>query len=100
MDTACDGVAERILRHADFEKGLQPDELSAYYQEVQAWEQDPNSAPNPFDMTIATPSQCAVRKALSDEENAELAAGKNFSLCTDTSPSELITRGMDLESEM
>ena len=65
LETAVLGVAERIHYHRDLEKTLGPGKLQAYMEEVTAWESNPNDVPNPFDMTISTPSQCAVRKALS-----------------------------------
>lgn len=102
MDIATSGVAERIVSHREYETALKADKapVQEWYAAVTAWERDPESVPNPFDMTIATPSQCAVRKALSEEESLELAAAKSFSLNLDLSPSQLISRGLDLESEM
>jgi hypothetical protein len=67
---------------------------------VAEWERNPNSVPNPFDMTIATPSQCAIRREYADEDAAVLATGKNFSLTNGLSPSQLICQGINLELEM
>lgn len=103
MEIAVWEVADRILAHQNFEKGLaekDPGQVAQWWQEVAAWERDPTASESPFNMTIATPSQCAVRKALSEEETADIAAGKSFSLSSDMSPSQLIARGIDLESDM
>ncbi|KAJ3508321.1 hypothetical protein NMY22_g16650 [Coprinellus aureogranulatus] len=103
MEVAVWGVAERVLAHAKFEEGLKeknPAQISQWLQDVIAWEKDPAAVPSPFNMTISTPSQCAVRRTLADEEAAQRAVGKSFSLTPDMSQSQLIARGMDLESEM
>ena len=100
MDIACSGVAERILAHNDFDSALKRDQVAGWWGEVTTWEADPVNTPNPFDLTIATPSQSAVRKALSDEEALDKETSKRFSLEPGMSPSTLISRGMDLESEM
>lgn len=100
MDIATSGVAERIISHQDFERGLDIIDLAEWKRQIEDWERSPDSVPNPFDMTIAAPSQCAVRKAFADEDAALLASGKNFALTNDMSPSQLICRGLDLESEM
>ncbi|KAJ3531990.1 hypothetical protein NMY22_g7930 [Coprinellus aureogranulatus] len=100
MDRACSGVAERIISHREFEEALNPVDVEQWKKSVVEWERNPSSVPNPFDFTISAPSQTAIRKALSDEEAALLAAGKDFSLHRDISPSQLICRGLDLESEM
>ena len=100
MDRACSGVAERIISHREFEDALNPADVDQWKKIVEEWERNPSSVPNPFDFTISAPSQTAIRKALSDEEAALLAAGKDFSLHRDISPSQLICRGLDLESEM
>ncbi|KAJ3529892.1 hypothetical protein NMY22_g8804 [Coprinellus aureogranulatus] len=100
MTTALDGVAERIIAYRELEEGLDEKDVSMWHEEVVAYERDPTSVPNPFDMTIDTPSQSAVRKALADEEAAEQAGQKNFSLPNAISPLQLVTRGLDLESEM
>lgn len=102
MEVATSGVAERIVSHREFEDALKADgvPIHEWYTLITAWESDPTSVPNPFDLTIATPSQCAVRKALAEEESADLEAAKKFSLSDDLSPSQLISRGLDLEAEM
>ncbi|KAJ3530921.1 hypothetical protein NMY22_g8368 [Coprinellus aureogranulatus] len=100
MDIATAGVAERIISHKEYEEGLEPEQVREWWKAVTAWEEDPISVANPFDMTVATPSQCAVRKALSQEEAAQKATQKEFTLSHDLSPSQLIARGIDLESEM
>ncbi|KAJ3510330.1 hypothetical protein NMY22_g16006 [Coprinellus aureogranulatus] len=100
MDVATSGVAERIIAHKDFEEGLDDADVEKWKRQVIEWEQDPNSVPNPFDMTIAAPSQYAVRREFATEDAALLATGKDFSLTSDMSPSHLICRGLDLESEM
>ncbi|KAJ3497848.1 hypothetical protein NMY22_g19659 [Coprinellus aureogranulatus] len=103
MEVAVWGVAERVLAHRKFEEGLKeknPAQVSQWLTDVIAWENDPVSVANPFDMTITTPSQCAVRRALADEEEVQRKAGKSFSLSVDMSPSQLIARGLDLEAEM
>ncbi|KAJ3529805.1 hypothetical protein NMY22_g8845 [Coprinellus aureogranulatus] len=100
MKTATSGVAERVISHREFVKGLEADQVAEWWKLVTAWEKDPVSIPNPFDFTIATPSQSAVRKALSEEESAMKDKSKHFSLDSQLSPSELISRGIDLESDM
>lgn len=100
MDIASSGVAERIISHREYEKGLEPDQVQEWLKAITEWEADPVSVPNPFDLTIATPSQCAVRKALSEEESVRKDNGKKFMLSHNMSPSQLIARGIDLESEM
>ncbi|KAJ3500142.1 hypothetical protein NMY22_g19358 [Coprinellus aureogranulatus] len=100
MDVATSGVAERIIAHEDFQEGLDAADVEKWKQQVVEWERDPNSVPNPFDMTIAAPSQYAVRKEFAEEDAAILATGKNFSLTGEISASHLICRGLDLESEM
>lgn len=100
MDIATSGVAERIISHQDFERGLDVVDLEEWKRQIEGWERDPNSVPNPFDMTIAAPSQCAVRKQFAEEDAVMLANGKNFRLTSDISPSQLICRGIDLETDM
>lgn len=84
----------------DFERGIDVVDVEKWKRMITEWERDPASVPNPFDMTIATPSQCAIFKAFADEDAEALAKGKNFSLTNGISPSQLICRGIDLESEM
>lgn len=100
MDTACSGVAERILAFTNFERGLEKVDVDKWYKQVVEWENDPSSVPNPFDLTIATPSQYAVRKAIAEEEATERTDSNGFTLGPNLSPSELISRGIDLQSEM
>lgn len=100
METACFGVAERILAFIDFEKGCDSAEVRQWFKQITEWERDPHSVANPFDLTISTPSQYAVRKELAEEEAAERDASKLFSLGPGLSPSELMARGIDLQSEM
>ncbi|KAJ3550384.1 hypothetical protein NMY22_g526 [Coprinellus aureogranulatus] len=99
MNTAASGVAECIVSHKDFEKGLEPGQVASWWSSVTAWENDPQAL-NPFDMTISTPSQSAVRKALANEEEANRSNKKAFTLTHDMSPSQLVAKGIDLESEM
>ncbi|KAJ3533340.1 hypothetical protein NMY22_g7373 [Coprinellus aureogranulatus] len=60
MKIAVFGVAERVLAHRDFERGLKAEEVAKWKSEVVAWEKDPQSAPCPFDMTIAMMRHAAV----------------------------------------
>ncbi|KAJ3516504.1 hypothetical protein NMY22_g14191 [Coprinellus aureogranulatus] len=100
MDVAVSGVAERIIAHKDFEDGLKAEDLAKFREEVTRWEASPSTVPNPFDFTIAAPSQTAIRKALAEEDKVASDTAKNFSLHAGLTASELICKGLDLESEM
>ncbi|KAF6746462.1 hypothetical protein DFP72DRAFT_992812 [Ephemerocybe angulata] len=99
MDTAVSRVAEHAIAHQELEATLDPVKVKEWTEKMVAWEKDPVNNANPFEMSVVTPTQVAVRKALADEEAAELAAGKDVSLTPDISPSVLISRGIDLESD-
>lgn len=50
-------------------------------------------------MLVDAPKQSTVRKALAEEEAKAIAEKKDFSLSSEVSPSVLISRGIDLETE-
>ncbi|KAJ3525770.1 hypothetical protein NMY22_g10437 [Coprinellus aureogranulatus] len=100
MDIAVSGVAERIVAHQDFERGLKSEDVAKFQEEVSRWEASPSTVPNPFDFTIAAPSQTAIRKALAKEDEAASETAKNFSVHAGLTASELICKGLDLEAEM
>ncbi|KAF6751956.1 hypothetical protein DFP72DRAFT_1070661 [Ephemerocybe angulata] len=99
MDTALSKVAENTIAHAELEETIDPAVLDQWTADMVAWEQNPAESKNPFEMTVSTPTQVAVRRALADEEAAALAAGKDVSLNPDIPPSVLISRGIDLEAD-
>ncbi|KAF6758442.1 hypothetical protein DFP72DRAFT_1064583 [Ephemerocybe angulata] len=99
MDTAVSKVAEHTIAHQELEAMLDPEKVKDWTEKMVAWEKDPVLNANPFEITVSTPTQAAVRKALADEEAAALAAGKDVSLSPDISPSVLISRGIDLEAD-
>jgi hypothetical protein len=64
------------------------------------------SNPNPslgVDLLIIVPceapTQTAIRRSLLDAETRDLAAGNDFTLDADISPTSLIALGLDLEAE-
>ncbi|KAF6750496.1 hypothetical protein DFP72DRAFT_991595 [Ephemerocybe angulata] len=99
MDTALSKVAENTIAHAELEDTLDAATVKGWTELMVAWERDPTNSPNPFEMTVALPTQTAVRRALADEEAEAIAAGKDMSLSPDVSPSVLISRGIDIESD-
>lgn len=98
LDTATSRVAEHVIAHQELEATLEPDKLTIWTTEMDAWEKD-SSKPNPFVMSVDAPKQSSVRKALAEEEAQAIAHKKDFSLTNDISPSVLISRGIDLETE-
>ncbi|KAJ3538635.1 hypothetical protein NMY22_g5086 [Coprinellus aureogranulatus] len=100
MDVAVSGVAERVISHQDFERGIDAVDVAKFQEEITRWERSPQTVPNPFDFTIAAPSQTAIRKALAKEDEVASDTVKKFSLHAGLTASELICRGLDLESEM
>ncbi|KAF6754839.1 hypothetical protein DFP72DRAFT_1067991 [Ephemerocybe angulata] len=99
MDTALSKVAENAIAHAELEDTLDAATVKGWTESMVAWERDPTNSPNPFEMTVALPTQTAVRRALADEEAVAIAAGKDTSLSPDVSPSVLVSRGIDIESD-
>ncbi|KAF6741966.1 hypothetical protein DFP72DRAFT_994725 [Ephemerocybe angulata] len=99
MDTAMSRVAEHTIAHQELEATLDPVKVKEWTEKMVAWEKDSTKSPNPFEMAVTTPTQVAMRKALAEEEAAALAAGKDVSLTPNISPSVLISRGLDLESD-
>lgn len=98
METATSRVAEHVIALQELETTLDPTNLDAWRKEMAAWERDPTGK-SPFVMLVEGPKQFAVRKALAEEEAQAIAAKKDFSLTNDISPSVLVSRGIDLESE-
>ncbi|KAF6752347.1 hypothetical protein DFP72DRAFT_850145 [Ephemerocybe angulata] len=99
MDTALSKVAENTIAHQELEETLDPTKVQEWAAQMAAWERDPVANPNPFEMTVSSPTQIAVRRVLADEEAADIASGKDAALSPDTPPSVLISRGLDLEAE-
>lgn len=64
-----------------------------------AWELNPTNNPNPYEVTVKTPTQATVRRQLAEEEEKALALGVDISLSDEVSPSSLIAMGIDLEGE-
>ncbi|KAF6744766.1 hypothetical protein DFP72DRAFT_1051726 [Ephemerocybe angulata] len=87
------------LAHQELEETLDPTKVQEWAAQMAAWERDPVANPNPFEMTVSSPTQIAVRRVLADEEAADIASGKDAALSPDTPPSVLISRGLDLEAE-
>ena len=50
-------------------------------------------------LVILAPTQAAVRHELSEQEGKLLAAGQDFSLDADVSPSLFISMGISIEAE-
>lgn len=98
MVTATSRVAEHVNAHRELEATLNQEDLPGWNEAMNAWEKDP-SQPNPFVMLCDAPKQSAVRKELAEAEAKAIAEKKDFSLSSDISPSVLISRGIDLESE-
>jgi hypothetical protein len=52
-----------------------------------------------FLIFLVAPTQASIHRELAEAEAWDLAAGKNFALDENVSPSTLISLGMDLEIE-
>ncbi|KAF6742964.1 hypothetical protein DFP72DRAFT_1178678 [Ephemerocybe angulata] len=89
MDTALSKVAENTIAHQELEETLDPTKVQEWAAQMAAWERDPVANPNPFEMTVSSPTQIAVRRVLADEEAADIASGKDAALSPDTPPQEL-----------
>lgn len=98
METATSKVAEHVIAHQELEATLDKVETREWRKAMEDWEKDP-SKDSPFVMNVDAPKQSAVRKELAEEEAKAIAEKKDFSLSNDISPSVLISRGIDLESE-
>ena len=74
--------------------------IRAWTANVVAWEKNPDpKKPSPFEITVETPKQSAVRLELAAAEKKAIQEKKDFSLSPNISPSVLISRGIDLETE-
>ncbi|RXW14662.1 hypothetical protein EST38_g11191 [Candolleomyces aberdarensis] len=98
MITATSEVAEHVIAHQELEATIDAEKLRSWTEAMVAWELDPTN-PNPYEVTVKTPTQASVRRQLAEEEERALAAGVDFSLSDEVSPCSLIAMGIDLESE-
>ncbi|KAJ2931032.1 hypothetical protein H1R20_g6064, partial [Candolleomyces eurysporus] len=98
LTTATSDVAEHVIAHQELEATISPDKLRSWTEAMVAWELDP-TCPNPYEVTVKTPTQAAVRRQLAEAEEEALAKGVNVSLLDEVSPCSLIAMGIDLEGE-
>ncbi|KAJ2936112.1 hypothetical protein H1R20_g975, partial [Candolleomyces eurysporus] len=98
MVTATSDVAEHVIVHQKLEATLDGEQLRSWMEAMTAWELDPAN-PNPYEVTVKTPTQAAVQRQLAEEEENALAAGIDVSLSDEVSPCSLIAMGIDLEGE-
>ena len=99
MTTALNGVVEHVLAHRELTASVEEEhDVRTWEKAIVAWEND-STQPNPYELTIDTPTQDAVRRELADEEKVALDRGENLSLSDEISPASLIAWGIDLESE-
>lgn len=98
MITATSDVAEHVIAHRELESTIDPEQLQSWTEAMNAWERDPNQ-PNPYEITVKTPTQATVRRQLAEEEGKALEAGIDVSLSNEVSPCSLIAMGIDLEEE-
>jgi hypothetical protein len=98
MVTATSDVAEHVIAHQELEATIDPERLRSWTEAMVAWELD-QTQPNPYELTVKTPTQAAVRRQLAEEEGNALKAGVDVSLSEEVSPCSLIPMGIDLEGE-
>ena len=116
MKDAGSDMAEYVQQHQDLESSLPSDVLVKWGLQVEAWEADP-SLLNPFEQVIISkshgsilnwemrsnsiqaPTQAAVRRELSEQEGRLLAAGQDFSVDAEVSPSSFVAIGIGIEAE-
>jgi hypothetical protein len=99
LETAVGSVVEHVVAHQELDASVREEyNVNEWLDAVIAYELDP-TRPNPYELTIDTPTQAAVRKALSDEEKVALDKGEDLSLTDEISPASLIAWGIDLEEE-
>ncbi|RXW17178.1 hypothetical protein EST38_g8677 [Candolleomyces aberdarensis] len=96
--TATSDVAEHVIAHQELEATISPDKLRSWTEAMVAWELDPTK-PNPYEVTVKTPTQAAVRRQLAEAEEEALKTGVDVSLSDEVSPFLLISMGIDLEGE-
>ncbi|RXW12097.1 hypothetical protein EST38_g13758 [Candolleomyces aberdarensis] len=96
--TATSDVAEHVIAHQELEATISPDKLRSWTKAMVAWELD-STNPNPYEVTVKTPTQAAVRRQLAEAEEKALATGVDISLSDEVSPCSLIAMGIDLEGE-
>jgi hypothetical protein len=98
MVTATSDVAEHVIAHQELEATIDPEKLWSWKEAMAAWEPD-STNPNPYEVSVRTPTQASVRRQLAEEEERALAAGVDLSLSDEVSPCSLIAMGIDLEGE-
>jgi hypothetical protein len=99
LKTATSDVAEHVIAHQELETTISPERLRSWTDAMTAWELDPNNNPNPYEVTVKTPTQAAVRRQMAEDEEKALASGVDVSLSDEVSPCSLIAMGIDLEGE-
>ncbi|KAG1828061.1 hypothetical protein EV424DRAFT_1471297 [Suillus variegatus] len=99
-----DALAEKAahaLTFEEFDTVITPEHRSAWLEEMQAWEDNPNdtSISNPLEAKAMAITQAGVRLKLAELEAEDLQRGIDSSLHPQISPSVLIASGIDLEQE-
>jgi hypothetical protein len=120
LTAATSDMMVHVLAHRELGLSLPGETVKEWTAAVVAWEMDPTK-PNPFEMQFEctssffgvifsfpisaliwfspVPTQAAVRRELAEAEALDLAAGKDFTLDANISPSVFVSSGLDLEAE-
>ncbi|KAL0948676.1 hypothetical protein HGRIS_010477 [Hohenbuehelia grisea] len=96
MKNAVPESTDHVHAHCLMEETLDPQTKATWMAEYAAWEAD-NMETNPFKLTQQTMTQDAVRRALNEAEEHDVAAGNLQMLHTTVSPCNVIMMGLDLE---
>ncbi|KAG2031834.1 hypothetical protein BDR03DRAFT_936192 [Suillus americanus] len=99
-----DALAEKAahaLAFKEFDAVITPEHRSAWLEEMQAWEDNPNntSISNPLEAKAMAITQARVRLKLAELEAEDLQRGIDSLLHPQILPSVLIASGIDLEQE-
>ncbi|PPQ96620.1 hypothetical protein CVT26_010684 [Gymnopilus dilepis] len=91
-------LEEKSRIHEEFTEGLPAEDVAAWTELLDAWEED-NSKLNPFEASLKALSQQSVRRQLAEEETKDLNDGTAFSMHEEISASQLVTLGLELENQ-
>ncbi|KAF9471567.1 hypothetical protein BDN70DRAFT_909334 [Pholiota conissans] len=98
MKAAVKDATDHVIAHMELTATLPKETVARWTREVETWEDDHNET-NPYEVTIAGPTQAAVLKQLAEDEARDLEMSNDMSLDDSVTPSVLISLGIDLESE-
>ncbi|KAJ3537092.1 hypothetical protein NMY22_g5739 [Coprinellus aureogranulatus] len=88
--------ADQVAAFEEFAGGIEEKYVKEWTGQVQRWEAD-SALPNPFESSGDEITEASVRSEMADEDSAAFEKGKFKDLPSDTTPSQFILQGIELE---